>query len=68
MQEIKKVKNQIMLDLIMVLVSIFMTFDYSYLIMSGDDSTRRKIVAAVWAIAIIGWSIRLFFDLRKRKA
>ena len=67
MQSIKNVKNQIILDLIMIPVSIYMTFDYYFLIMSGDDSIRRKIVLVVWVLSIIGWSIKLVYDLKKRK-
>ncbi len=61
-------KNQIILDLIMIPVSIYMTFDYYFLIMSGDDSTQRKIVLVVWALSIIGWSIKLVYDLKKWKS
>ena len=68
MQSIKNVRNQIILDLIMIPVSIYMTFDYYFLIMSGDDSIRRKIVLVVWALSIIGWSIKLVYDLKKGRS
>jgi hypothetical protein len=67
MQSLNNVKNQIILDIIMIPVSIYMTFEYYFLIMSGDDSIRRKIVLVVWALSIIGWSIKLVSDLKKRK-
>ena len=67
MQETKNIKYQIILDIIMIPISIYMTFDYSFLIMSGDDSIRRKIVLAVWFCSIIRWSIKLVLDLKKRK-
>ncbi len=67
MRETKNMKGQIILDLIMIPVSVFMTFDYYSLIMAGDDSIKRKIVLAIWVLSIIGWTIKLFRDLKKRK-
>ena len=67
MQSLKNAKNQIIIDLIMIPISIYMTFDYYFLIMSGDDSIRRKIVLVVWILSIIGWTIKLVYDLKKRK-
>ncbi len=67
MPETKNMKGQIILDLIMIPVSVFMTFDYYSLIMAGDDSIKRKIVFAIWVLSIIGWTIKLFRDLKKRK-
>ncbi len=67
MRETKNMKSQIILDLIMIPVSVFMTFDYYSLIMAGDDSIKRKIVLAIWVLSIIGWTIKLSRDLKKRK-
>jgi len=63
----KNLKNQIIVDFIMIPVSIFMAWDYYSLILSGDDTLRRKIVLFVWIIAIIGWSVKLIFDLRTNR-
>lgn len=63
-----QLKLQLLLDFIMVPLSIFMVYDYSMLILSGEDSLRRKIVLAVWVLAVIGWSIKLLSDLKKRKS
>jgi len=68
MQKKHNLKNQLLLDLIMLPVSLFMIIDYSLLIAAGDDSLRRKIVLTVWIIAAIGWSIKFVFDLKKKKA
>jgi hypothetical protein len=65
MPERKDLKNQIILDLIMIPIAVFMTFDYSSLILSGENSLRRKIVLVVWIISIIGWSVKLVLDLKK---
>ncbi len=67
MRETKNMKSQIILDLIMIPVSVFMTFDYYSLIMAGGDSIKRKIVFAIWVLSIIGWTIKLFRDLKKRR-
>ena len=61
-----KRKNSILIDLLMILVSIYFTIDYYLLIMSGDDLVRRKIALVVWIFAIIGWSIKLFLNLKKK--
>ena len=67
MLEKKRIKNQIILDLIMIPVSVFMTIDYSFLIIAGDDSLRKKIALSAWVISIIGWSIKFLYDLKKKK-
>jgi hypothetical protein len=66
MIEIKNITKQLILDIIMVIISIFMTFDYYNLIISGDNLLRRKIVLVVWIFSIIGWSIKFVYNLRKR--
>jgi hypothetical protein len=60
----KNAKWQIIIDLLMILLSIFMTIDYSLLISSGDDLVRRKVVLVIWFVAIFGWSIKLIHDLK----
>ena len=50
----------------MIVVSFYFTLDYYFLIMSGDDLVRRKIAIVIWIIAIFGWSIKLFIDLKKK--
>ena len=61
-----KRKNKILIDLKMIVVPFYFTLDYYLLIMSGDDLVRRKIVIVIWIIAIFGWSIKLFIDLKKK--
>ena len=61
-----KRKNKLIIDLLMFLVSIFFTIDYYLLIMSGDDLIRRKIALVFWFVSIIGWSIKIFLDLKKK--
>ncbi len=63
----KKIKVQIQLDIIMLLVSIYFTVDYSRLIMSGTDTIGKKIVLAVWALAVILWTVKLVYDLKRKK-
>lgn len=63
----KKIKVQIQLDIIMLLVSIYFTVDYSRLIMSGTDTIGKKIVLAVWALAVILWTVKLGYDLKRKK-
>jgi len=62
-----KKRTKLQFDVIMILVSIYMTIDYYRLIISGDDLIRRKIVLVVWAIAIIGWTVKLIYDIRKKQ-
>ncbi len=63
----KKPKYQLVLDVAMILVAIFMTIDYSLLIYSGDDLLRRKIVLAIWFLAIFGWSIKFIYDVKQSR-
>ena len=54
------------MDLVMLPITIFMTIDYSALILSGDELIRRKIALVVWLLSVIGWSIKLVYDLKTR--
>jgi predicted membrane channel-forming protein YqfA (hemolysin III family) len=68
MNAIKSDSKQIFIDVFMILVSTYFSFDYYYLIMSGDDLLRRKIVLVIWILAVIGWTIKLIYDLKQKKA
>lgn len=60
-------KFSIPADIAMVIISVFMTVDYSNLILAGDQPLRRKFALAVWILSIVGWSIKLFIDLRRSR-
>ena len=60
----KKIKNQIIIDCIMLPVSVFLAFDYWSLISAGDESLRRKIVFILWIVIAIGWGVKLIIDLK----
>ena len=66
MMNTKNARFQIILDLFMVLVAIFMTIDYALLIFSGDDLVRRKVVLVIWFFAIFGWSFKLIDDVKNK--
>ena len=67
MNAIKSKSKQIFIDVFMILVSIYLFFDYLNLIMSGDDLIRRKIVLVIWILAAIGWTIKFVYDLKQKK-
>ena len=60
-------KNKRVVSLIMIIVSGFLTVDYYFLIMEGDDSIRRKIALAVWIITFIAWTFILIKSLLGEK-
>jgi len=68
MNAIQSKSKQILYDVFMILVSIFLFFDYLNLIMSGDELIRRKIVLVIWFLAAIGWTIKFIYDLKQKKA
>jgi hypothetical protein len=68
MNEIKSNSKKIFIGVFMILVSIYFSFDYYNLIMSGDDLLRRKIVLVIWILSAIGWTIKLIYDLKQKKA
>ena len=63
----KNIKSQIILDLIMVPVSIIMTFQYYPLTRIDNALLKDKIVCLIWVLAMFGWSIKLILDLRRKK-
>jgi len=63
----KNIKSQIILDLIMVPVSIIMAFQYYPLTRIDNALLKDKIVCLIWVLAILGWSIKLILDLRRKK-
>ena len=67
MNALKSKSKQIFIDVFMILVSIYLFFDYLNLIMSGDDLIRRKIVLVIWILAAIGWTIKFVYDLKQKK-
>ena len=67
MNTIQSRSKQIFYDVFMILVSIYLFFDYLNLIMSGDDLIRRKIVLVIWILAAIGWTIKFVYDLKQKK-
>ena len=66
MNTIQSRSKQIFYDVFMILVSIYLFFDYLNLIMSGDELLRRKIVLVVWFLAAIGWTIKFVYDMKKK--
>jgi len=68
MNAIQSKSKQILYDVFMILVSIFLFFDYLNLIMSCDELIRRKIVLVIWFLAAIGWTIKFVYDLKQNKA
>jgi len=63
----KNIKSQIILDLIMIPVSIIMTFQYYPLTRIDNALLKDKIVCLIWVLAMFGWSIKLILDLRRKK-
>ena len=63
----KNIKSQIILDLIMVPVSIFMSFQYYPLTRIDKALLKDKIVCLIWILAIFGWSTKLILDLIKKR-
>jgi len=63
----KNIKSQIILDLIMIPVSIIMTFQYYPITRIDNALLKDKIVCLIWILAIFGWSIKLILDLRRRQ-
>jgi len=63
----KKIKFQIALDIIMIVVSLIMTLLYVQLILTEDVLIGKKVITIIWAIQIVIWSIKLWFDLNHRK-
>jgi hypothetical protein len=68
MNAIQSKSKQMLYDVFMILVSIYLFFDYLNLIMSGDDLIRRKIVLVIWILATIGWTFKFIYDLKQKKA
>ena len=67
MNSVKSKSKQIFYDVFMILVSIYLFFDYLNLIMSGDELLRRKIVLVIWFLAAIGWTIKFVYDMKKKE-
>ena len=67
MNAIKSKSKQILYDVFMILVSIYLFFDYLNLIMSGDELIRRKVVLVIWILAAIGWTVKFVYDLKQKK-
>ena len=67
MNAIQSKSKQMLYDVFMILVSIYLFFDYLNLIMSGDNLIRRKIVLIIWILAAIGWTIKFIYDLKQKK-
>ena len=67
MNAIKSFSKNILFDGIMVIISIYFSFDYYNLSAAGDESIRRKIVLFVWLLAIIGWTIKFIIDLKNKE-
>ena len=67
MNAIKSKSKQIFIDVFMILVSIYLFFDYLNLIMSGDELIRRKVVLVIWILAAIGWTVKFVYDLKQKK-
>ncbi len=54
------------MDIAMIIISIYMVFDYYGLISAGDVLVRRKVVLVIWFLAIIFWLVKLIIDIRKK--
>ena len=67
MNAIKSFSKNILFDGIMVIISIYFSFDYYNLIAAGDESIWRNIVLFVWLLAIIGWTIKFIIDLKNKE-
>jgi len=50
---------------IMVLVSAYLTADYTSLILEGDDRLVRKMALGAWAVQLIVWVILLIKAFKK---
>ena len=68
MDEMKKIRYQLLLDYIMIPVSVFMAVNYLLIVLNGDDSTIRIIALCVWTFGSLVWPVKLFADLKKKKA
>ena len=60
----KKLRNQLIFDIVMLPVSIYLLIDSLLLFQGGDDSLKRKIIVIFWGVAVIAWSVRLIYDLK----
>ena len=52
---------------VMTIVSLIIFADYTWLVVTTDDSTRRIIVLCIWGIIALGWIITFIVRLLARK-
>ena len=67
MLRIQQLQKKYLFDIFMLIISVYLAIDYYYLINSGDDLVRRKIVIFVWIAAAVGWFVKLIYDMKKQK-
>ena len=51
---------------VMSIFSLLMFADYTRLVLTTDDSMRRKVVLLIWFIIAIGWIITFIVRLKSR--
>jgi tellurite resistance protein TehA-like permease len=55
-------------SVVMGIVSLGMLAEYTRLVLTTDDSTRRIIVLCIWLVIAICWIVMFFKRLKTRKA
>ncbi len=68
MAEKKSYFYSLWFSVVMVVVSLVMLADYTHLVLTTDDSTRRIVVLVLWAIIALGWLITALVRWRAKKA
>lgn len=64
MSKSKSYFQSLWFSIVMVIVSLLMLAEYTRLVITTDDSTRRVLVLVIWAIIALGWIITTIIRIR----